>query len=481
MMKTIFEKSIEGQSGIRLSKLDVPKNDTKNIDSLLRRDKIGLPEVSEFDTIRHFTQLSNRNFGVDSHFYPLGSCTMKYNPRINEFVVSNNQYTNVHPYQEEEDIQGYLEVLYNLQDMLSEITGLPYISLQPAAGAHGEFAGMSITRKYFEVKGDTKRNKIIVPESAHGTNPASAAMVGWKIISVKANEKGTVDIEHLKSLVDDTTACIMLTNPNTLGIWEDEIQEISKIMHECGALLYYDGANMNAIAGKIRPGDMGFDIIHLNLHKTFSTPHGGGGPGAGPIGVSERLKDFIPSPYINKKNDKYFLDYDIKNSIGKLRTFYGNTLVLLKAYAYILAHGKEGIPEMSEIAVLNANYLKEKLKKLYDLPFDRICMHEFVLSIKNLNKEKHIAAYDIAKRLLDYDIHPPTVYFPLIVNEAMMIEPTESESKATLDEFVDIMTRIRKEIDENPDLLHEAPHNLPVCRLREADAVKNPRLVHKES
>ena len=477
-MKSIFEKSTEGLSAIRLSELDVDKQNTNPIEKHLRKERIGLPEVSELDVLRHFTNLSKLNFSIDNNFYPLGSCTMKYNPRINEKVASFPNLTDIHPYQKDEQVQGYLEILYELQDMLAEITGLPIISLQPAAGAQGEFAGISIIKKYFEQKNELKRNKIIVPDNAHGTNPASASMAGWKIVQVKSNEKGMVDIEALKNIVNEETACIMLTNPNTLGLWDDNILEIADILHSNGSLLYYDGANLNAIAGKVRPGDMGFDVVHLNLHKTFSTPHGGGGPGSGPIGVANKLKDFVPKPRIAKKdNDGYYLDYNIPHSIGRLRTFVGNTLVLVRAYAYILSHGKEGIPKMAEHAVLNANYLKEKLKKVFDLPYDQICMHEFVLTLKNLKKNNDISAFDVAKRLLDYGIHPPTVYFPLIVPEALMIEPTESESKETLDNYIQALERIKKEAIENPDILHKAPQTQTVKRLDEANAVKNPCLV----
>ncbi len=474
--KNIFEKSVKGRRALKLDKLDVPHQDIKIKSSLLRKKSVNLPELDELDIVRHFTRLSQKNYSIDTHFYPLGSCTMKYNPRINEKTASLDNFTNIHPYQDEEDFQGALECLYNLERTLSEITGLPYISLQPAAGAHGEFTGISIIREYLRDKKWSHKQEMIIPDSAHGTNPASAAMAGFTIKEVKSDKDGCIDIEHLKTIVSDKTAGIMLTNPNTLGIFEKNIKEMAKILHEHNALLYYDGANFNALLGNVRPGDMGFDVIHLNLHKTFSTPHGGGGPGAGPIAVSEKLKDYLPVPIIEKKGDKFSLNYNLPKSVGKMRTAYGNFLVLIRAYSYILYHGRDGLKRISDIAVLNARYIQKKLSKYYKLGFEGDCMHEFVLSVKELKKDKHITAFDIAKRLMDFGVHPSTIYFPLIVQEALMVEPTETESKENLDQFIEAMIQIYKETEENPDMLHNAPNDGILKRLDEANATKNPRL-----
>ena len=476
--KLIFELSSEGRTGYRFPGIDVPATPLNDQISptLLRESVPELPEVSEVDIIRHYNSLSKRNFGVDAGFYPLGSCTMKYNPKINEDVGSFPGFTGIHPLQSEESVQGYLEMLYETTKSLCKITGMKWGTLQPFAGAHGEYTGMKLFKAYHKKKGDAKRTKILVPTSAHGTNPASARISGFQVEEITADERGLVSIDNLKEHLSDEVAGIMLTNPNTLGLFEKDIIEIAHLVHEAGGLLYYDGANMNAIMGKVRPGDMGFDVIHLNLHKTMSTPHGGGGPGAGPVFVSERLVEFLPTPDVRKDGDSYYLDYDIPNTMGRVSGFYGNMAVLVRAYAYIITMGSDGLQKASEYAVLNANYLKEKLKKTYHLYYDNVCMHEFVLSAKKMKEEFGISALDIAKGLLDYGVHPPTIYFPLIVPEAIMIEPTETESKETLDSFVDAMLEIYKKAKENPEELHEAPINTAVRRVDEVMAVKQPIL-----
>ena len=439
--------------------------------SLQRKEKINIPDLDETQVIRHFFRLSQMNFGIDSGMYPLGSCTMKYNPRLCEEISRWDSFAMTHPYQDESTIQGNLQILYELEQLFCEITGMDCFTLQPAAGSQGEFTGLLLTRAYHESHHDFERNEIILPDTSHGTNPASATMAGYKIIEIPSTKEGTVDLEILKKTLSSKTACFMLTNPNTLGIFESGIEEIAKIVHKAGALLYYDGANINAIMGKAKPGDMGFDIVHLNLHKTFSTPHGGGGPGAGPIGVKKKLETFLPIPRITKKKDTYYLNHDYPKSIGKIKAFYGNFSVLLKAYIYILLMGRDGLKESSEIAVLNANYMKKKLidSEKYDLPYKELRKHEFVLSCERLQKEKGIRALDIAKRLLDYGLHPPTIYFPLIVKEALMIEPTESESKRTLDEYIKALIRIA---DEDISSVKNAPSNTPVRRVDEASAIK---------
>lgn len=491
--KVIFELSKKGRVAFQLPKSEIEREalEKKIPAEFLATEDPNLPEVSEVDVVRHYTLLSNKNYGVDTGFYPLGSCTMKYNPKINEDMSALPAFASLHPYQSDETVQGALEMIYELDMMLSEISGMARMSLQPAAGAHGEMTGLMIIKAYHEKRGDKKRNKIIVPDSAHGTNPASAAVVGFDIIEVKSTDIGTVDIESLKGALSDEVAGLMLTNPNTLGLFEKDIKEIADLVHQAGGLLYYDGANMNAIMGISRPGDMGFDVIHYNLHKTFATPHGGGGPGSGPIGVKEELVKFLPLPIIEKTQEepakqvsgevcqegsgKFILDYDRPDSIGRIKSFYGNFGVLLKAYTYILAMGSEGIKAVSEKAVLNANYMMKRLGNSFKLGIDRACMHEFVLAgLKNNPNE--ITTLDIAKRLLDYGYHPPTIYFPLIVNEAMMIEPTETESIETMDEFIKNLEKIAKEAVESPELLKEAPHNTPVRRIDEALAARNPVL-----
>jgi len=428
--------------------------------------------------MRHYKELSDKNFCIEKGFYPLGSCTMKYNPKVNELLATLEGFTELHPLQDDEDSQGSLKLMYNLQEALKTVTGMDAMTLQPAAGAHGELCGMMIVKKYFETTGENRKN-VIIPDSAHGTNPASAAMCGFNTVEIKSNEKGLVDLEALKAVLDNNTAAIMLTNPNTLGLFEEDILEISKLVHEAGGLLYYDGANMNAIMGYTNPKLMGFDIVHLNLHKTFSTPHGGGGPGAGPVGVVEKLKDFLPVPTIEFNGEKYSRNYNVKHSIGKMKAFYGNFSVLIKAYAYILLMGKN-LKDASANAVLNANYMMNKLKKHYLLPHDRKCMHEFVLS-GDWQKEQGVNTLGIAKRLMDGNFHPPTVYFPLIVHEAIMIEPTESETKERLDDFVDTMIKIAQEIKENPEEVLSHPLTTPVRKVDETLAARKPDLAYKKA
>ena len=444
-------------------------------DSLKRKEKIKIPHLDETQIVRHFHKLSQMNYGIDSGMYPLGSCTMKYNPKICEEISSWSKFYGTHPYQDISLVQGNLKLMFELERMLCEITGMNFFSLQPAAGAHGEFLGMLLTRAYHENRKDFERTEVILSDTSHGTNPASVTMAGYKLVEIPSTKEGTVDLEILRQVLSDKTACFMHTNPNTLGIFEDEILEISGMVHKAGGLLYYDGANMNAIMGKARPGDMGFDIVHLNLHKTFSTPHGGGGPGSGPVGVKMKLEKYLPIPRICKDDNKYYLDYNAKDSIGKIKGFYGNFSVLLKAYTYISLMGADGLKEASEIAVLNSNYMKEKIikSKLYDLPFKKLRKHEFVLSCEKLKQEKNIRAMDIAKRLMDYGLHPPTIYFPQIVKEALMIEPTESESKKDLDNYIDALINIAK---ENPESIKNAPNNTSIKRVDEVGATKNPIL-----
>ena len=483
MSQLIFEKSVKGHKAYE-GKLTVPeyKLDSK----YLRKVDAELPEVSELEFVRHYMELSQKTHGVDNGFYPLGSCTMKYNPKVNEEVASMGSFANIHPLQPEHSMQGCIEVMGDLGAKLSEITGMDAFSLQPSAGAHGEFTALLVIRAYHAKRGDNKRNKILVPDSAHGTNPASAAMVGCEIVNIPSDKDGNVDIEELKKAVGDDTAALMLTNPNTLGLFEKHIKEIAKIVHDAGGVLYYDGANLNAIMGRVRPGDMGYDIVHLNLHKTFSTPHGGGGPGSGPIGCKKFLEPFLPTPVVVGKEGSYKLDFNRPDSIGRVRNFYGNFLVYLKAYAYIITLGAEGIKESSGYAVLNANYLKKLLEKDYKVAFDRICMHEFVLSLENIKHEtegedKHgVSALDIAKGLIDYGIHPPTMYFPLIVHEALMFEPTETESKATLDYTAEVMSRLKKEAYENPEKVHGYPYTKPISRVDETKAAREPILRYKK-
>ena len=472
-MKLIYERS---RSGRRASSPPKPALPVPELPEELRRtDLPRLPEVSELELVRHFTELTTRNFGIDTGFYPLGSCTMKYNPRVNERAAQLPGFRDLHPLQEEEGAQGALELMWRLQEILAEVTGLDAVSLQPAAGSQGELTGLMLFRAYFADKGEgEQRREIVIPDTAHGTNPASVTMAGYTLVSVKTDPRGNIDVEDLRDKVGDRTAGLMLTNPSTLGLFDENIEEIERIFHGAGALMYYDGANLNAVCGISRPGDMGFDVVHINLHKTFSQPHGGGGPGGGPIAVRDILEPFLPVPAVVKRADGTFgLDYDRPKTIGKVRAFTGPFGVFVRSYAYIRAFGPR-LREMSEAAVLNANYLLAQLKDDYDLLFDRLCMHEFVLSARNLKRERGVTALDVAKRLMDYGFHPPTIYFPLIVPEALMIEPTETEAKETLDAFVDAMRAIAREAGQVPQLLKDAPHHRPVRRLDEVRAAKSP-------
>jgi glycine dehydrogenase subunit 2 len=478
----IFELSTPGRIGYSLPEMDVPELDLNGLlpDGYLRTEEPELPEVSELDIMRHYTALSRRNHGVDSGFYPLGSCTMKYNPKINENVARFNGFAHVHPLQDESSVQGALELLYDLQEHLIEITGMDEVTLQPAAGAHGEWTGLMLIRAYHEANGDMKRTKVIVPDSAHGTNPASATIAGLETITVKSNEHGLVDLEDLRRVVGEDTAALMLTNPNTLGLFEENILELAEIVHDAGGKLYYDGANLNAVLSKARPGDMGFDVVHLNLHKTFTGPHGGGGPGSGPVGVKADLIPFLPKPIIAKQGEDYILDYDRPLSIGRVKPYYGNFGINVRAYTYIRSMGPDGLKAVTEYAVLNANYMMRRLAAYYDLPFDRHCKHEFVLSGRR-QKKLGVRTLDIAKRLLDFGYHPPTIYFPLNVEECIMIEPTETESKETLDSFIDIMIQIAKEAEENPEIVQEAPHTTVVGRMDETKAARKPVLKYQQA
>jgi len=473
----IFEITREGRIGYSLPELDVPEIDLSNLlpAGFVREEAAELPEVSELDIMRHYTALSNRNHGIDSGFYPLGSCTMKYNPKINESVARYPGFANIHPLQDESTVQGALEVLYDLQEHLVEITGMDEVTLQPAAGAHGEWTALMMIRAFHEANGDFKRTKVLVPDSAHGTNPASATVAGFDTITVKSGEDGLVDLEDLKRHVGDDTAALMLTNPNTLGLFEEEILEMAEIVHAAGGKLYYDGANLNAVMSKARPGDMGFDAVHLNLHKTFTGPHGGGGPGSGPVGVKKDLIPFLPKPVLVKKDEVYTFEYNLPQSIGRVKPFYGNFGIYLRAYTYIRSMGPDGLKAVTEYAVLNANYMMRRLEPHFDLPYNRHCKHEFVLSGRR-QKKLGVRTLDMAKRLLDFGYHPPTIYFPLNVEEGMMIEPTETESKETLDAFCDALIQIAKEVEENPEIVQNAPHTTVINRLDETKAARFPVL-----
>lgn len=475
---SIFELSRKDRVGYSLPKSDVPER--KLPESLLRQEVARLPEVSELQLMRHYTRLSHDNFGIENGFYPLGSCTMKYNPKINEVTARLAGFANIHPFQPLEHVQGALQLMYELQEDLKVITGMDAISLQPAAGAHGEWTGLMMVRAFHEKNGDTKRTKVFVPDSAHGTNPASAYIAGFDVVSIPTTEEGFVDVEDLRQKVGDDTAALMLTNPNTLGLFEKDIVEIAEIIHDAGGLLYYDGANLNAIMAKTSPGFMGFDIVHLNIHKTFSTPHGGGGPGAGPVGVKEHIQPYLPIPRVEKTDSGYTLNDHYPDSIGRVKGYYGNFGVLVRAYTYIRTMGPIGLRKVSESAVLHANYLAKRLSSAYVLPYDQICKHEFVLSGK-IQKKQGVRTLDIAKRLLDYGFYAPTVYFPLIVEEAMMIEPTETESKETLDEFVTAMLKIAEEVVGNPELVLEAPHQKSVRRLDEVKAARQIKVNYFQS
>ena len=461
-----------GKIGCSLPALDVPPAELPPRELL--RQELELPEVSEVELVRYFTALSKLNYGVDTGFYPLGSCTMKYNPKWHEDIARLAGFASIHPLQPEESVQGALQLMFELQEYLAEITGMDATSLVPVAGAHGEFAGLLLVRAYHQHRGDRVRKKILLTDSSHGTNPASAVMCGFEIDVVASDSEGNVDMKNLESMMNDEVAALTLTMPTTLGLFDPQILEISRLVHERGGLLGADGANLNAFLGRVKFGELGYDYVQLNLHKSFSTPHGGGGPGSGPVCVKENLSDFLPSPLVTGSNGTYKLMSPAK-SIGRIANFHGNFGVMCKAYAYIRSLGAEGLKEASENAVLNANYLKEKLKPYYHLPYDRTCMHEVVFSGRR-QKAKGVHTVDIAKRLLDYGLHPPTVYFPLIVDEALMIEPTETESKQTLDAFVEAMKEIAREVEENPEILHTAPHNTPVRRLDDVRAARNPDL-----
>ena len=467
-MKLIYEKSQAGRRASSLPPLELPVPELP--EELRRATPPRLPEVAEPELVRHFTELSTRTFGIDTGFYPLGSCTMKHNPRVNERVVNLPGFRDLHPHQEEEGAQGALELMWRLQEILAEVAGLDAVTLQPAAGSQGELTGLMLMRAYFADRGE-ERDTVITADTAHGTNPASVTMAGYKLAKVDTDARGNLDLEHLRGLVDERTAGLMLTNPSTLGLFDESIDEVARIFHDAGALLYYDGANLNAVCGISRPGDMGFDIVHYNLHKTFSQPHGGGGPGGGPVAVRGILEPFLPVPAVVRDGDAFRLDYDRPRSIGKVRGFTGPFGVFVRAYAYIRMYGP-ALREMSETAVLNANYVLARLKDAYELPFDRLCMHEFVLSARGLKRDHEVTALDVAKRLMDYGFHPPTVYFPLIVPEALMIEPTETETKETLDAFVEAMLAIVRESAQAPELVREAPHHRPVGRLDEVKAAK---------
>ena len=471
-MKLVYEKSVPGRRAGRPPQPDLAIPELPG--ELRRAEPPRLPEVAEPDLLRHFTELSSRNFGIDTGFYPLGSCTMKHNPRVNERLAALPGFRDLHPLDDETQAQGALRLCFELQEALAEITGLEAVSLQPAAGSQGELTGLMLMRAYFAGRGeDAQRRKIVIPDTAHGTNPASVTMAGYELTPVQTDRRGNIDVEDLRAKVNDATAGLMLTNPSTLGLFDENIEEIAGIFHEAGALMYYDGANLNAVCGISRPGDMGFDIVHINLHKTFSQPHGGGGPGGGPIAVRETLAPYLPAPVVSRDGDGFRLEHDRPKSIGKVRGFSGPFGVFVRSYAFMRAWGP-ALREMSEVAVLNANYLLALLRDGYDLPFDRLCMHEFVLSARTLKRDHGISALDVAKRLMDFGFHPPTVYFPLVVPEALMIEPTETEAKETLDAFAAAMQQISREAREEPELIRAAPHDRPVGRLDEVRAARQP-------
>lgn len=480
--KLIFEKSKPKRVGYSLRKLDVDSIDVseKMSESYLRKEVTGFPEMSENEVVRHFTRLSQKNYAIDLGFYPLGSCTMKYNPKINEEIARNTNFSYLHPLWPESFLQPGLHIQYETQRLLSIMTGLEAFTLQPSAGAHGEYTGMKVIQAYHRKKG-SKKTKVLIPESAHGTNPATCAMVGYEIVSIPTNPSGIVEIEDVKNLITDDVAGIMMTNPNTLGLFEENIHEIARLIHEVDGLFYMDGANFNAILGITRPADLGVDVMHINLHKTFSTPHGGGGPGAGAVGVCEKLREFLPTPLVEKKEDTYFLNYNYPNSIGRVGGFYGNFAIHVRALTYLLSIGSTGdgknsyFKKIAESSVVNANYIKKRLKDYYHIPFDRTCMHECVLS-DELQQQNGVKTLDIAKRLMDYGFHPMTVYFPLVVHGAMLIEPTESETKEALDDFCEVMIAIAKECKEQPEIVKTAPHRMLRKRVDELKAQKQPNL-----
>ena len=476
MSKLIFEKSHPGANGFALSPM---REDMRIPDAFLRAERANLPEVSEVEFTRHFMELSKRAFGVDDGMYPLGSCTMKYNPKVNEWAA--RQFAALHPLLPEKYAQGVLSLLYDAGEMLKEILGMDAFTLQPAAGAQGEMTGVAMIRAYHEHRGDHRRTKMLVPDSAHGTNPATAHVVGYDVVEVASNENGLVDLDDLRAKMNDEVAGLMLTNPNTLGLFEKDILAMAEIVHGAGGLLYYDGANLNAIMGMARPGDMGFDVVHVNLHKTFATPHGGGGPGSGPVGAKAHLAPFLPVPVLQKDGGAYRWDFDRPLSIGQMHAFYGNVGVVVKAYAYMLALGAEGIRDACRLAVLAANYLRVCLGEDYDIAYDALCKHEFVLSAARQMHENHVGATDICKRLIDMGYHPPTVHFPLIVKEALMIEPNETESLERLDGFVEAMRAIARECRENPEIVRTAPHTCPITRVDEVKAARNPVVKYEEA
>ncbi|MBB63876.1 MAG: glycine dehydrogenase (aminomethyl-transferring) [Waddliaceae bacterium] len=476
-MKTIFEKSQKRQKAYSIPFRDEAFDEFVFPEELKRKSEVPLPEVSEIDLTRHYSSLAQRNMGIDTNFYPLGSCTMKLNPRVNEAVAALPGFTRTHPLAPASLIQGNLRVMHELVEELCKVCGMSSGTVVPNAGAQGELCGVKMIAAYHKDKGDFDRTEFLIPDSAHGTNPATAVMAGFKVVPVKSDVNGDLDLDHLRSLVSSKTAGLMLTNPNTLGVFSRQIQDIQRLLHEAGALLYYDGANLNPILNVIGPGDMGFDVMHINLHKTFSTPHGGGGPGSGPVLCNDRLKKYLPYPRVLKEGDEYTVEYNGKDGIGHLASFFGNFGIALRAYMYTKLHGMYGLRRIAENAVINANYLKAKLGHLFKVPFPQHCMHEFVLQADNY-LDRGVRALDIAKRLLDYGVHAPTVYFPLTVPECMLLEPTESESKATLDHFVSIMERVVKEIIEDPEIVRQAPHNYPVARLDEVKAAKEPILKH---
>lgn len=470
-MELIFEIGSEGRKLSLLPKCDVAE--VKVPESQSRKTALHLPHLSENELSRHYSKLAKRSHGVNDGFYPLGSCTMKYNPKVNEIAASLKGFTGVHPLQNESTVQGSMEVVKKVEDTLCEIAGMDAFTLQPAAGAHGEFTGLLLIKSYHVDRGDTKRNKIIVPDSAHGTNPASAAMCGYEVVSIPSQEDGCVDLEALKAAVGDDTAGLMLTNPNTVGLFDKNILQITKIVHDAGGLCYYDGANLNAVMGIVRPGDMGFDAVHINLHKTFSTPHGGGGPGAGPVGCKKFLEPFLPGHHVTGDSANGFHYECEPKTMGAVKMFHGNFLVIVRALTYMLTLGKEGVPQASSNAVLNANYMRVKLADLYDVAYDTTCMHEFVMSLEGLKNKTGVSALDVAKGLLDYGIHPPTMYFPLIVEEALMIEPTETEPKEVLDEAIQALRALYKQAHDDPEALHNAPHNTVIGRPDEVGAARN--------
>lgn len=469
----IFEKGCPGRVGFSLPQVDM--DEAPPLDPKYLREELDWPEVAENEVMRHFVRLSQKNYSIDTGFYPLGSCTMKYNPKVHEDVAIMPGWAHIHPYQPQESIQGALQVQYELQEMLAEISGMDAVTLQPAAGAQGEFTGILMIRAYHRSRGDSARDVILVPDSAHGTNPATTAEAGFKMISLKSGPDGSVDLDALASALSERVAGMMLTVPNTLGLFEPNILKISEMVHKAGGLMYGDGANLNALVGHIRPGDLGFDVMHINLHKTFTTPHGGGGPGSGPVACRELLAPFMPGPVVAQEGDKYVL-IEPAQTIGRVKNFWGNFGMHVRAYTYIRHLGLAGLQRVSEDAIINANYIRANLQDTYFLPYNRVCMHEVVLSARNIKQETGIRTLDVAKRLIDYGMHPPTVYFPLIVEEALMIEPTETESKETLDTFISAMKDIAREAHEDPDMVHSAPHTTELGRLDEVSAAREPNL-----